>query len=227
MTNLTLLIPAYKEVESLPVFLKELENFDYIKMIVLQKEDTETLEAIKDFKNIKIHVQEKKGYGSALKEGINNINTEFFCIINADGSMNPKYLNEMLYICKNTNFVFASRYLNGGGSDDDDVVTFVGNKIFSLMGNILFSLNLSDILYTYVMGKTSAAKDLNLNYSDFRICVELPILAKLKGFDFTSSPSQERKRIGGVKKVNALKDGFLILTAIMELFLRKILRKKY
>ena len=59
MTNLTLLIPAYKEVESLPVFLKELENFDYIKMIVLQKEDTETLEAIKDFKNIKIHLLQR------------------------------------------------------------------------------------------------------------------------------------------------------------------------
>ena len=29
-------------------------------------------------------------------EGINFTKTDFFCIINADGSMNPVYLNKML-----------------------------------------------------------------------------------------------------------------------------------
>ena len=35
MQELTLLIPAYKEVESLPTFLKELKSFDCKKLIVL------------------------------------------------------------------------------------------------------------------------------------------------------------------------------------------------
>ena len=34
--------------------------------------------------------------------------------------------------------------------------------------------------------------------------------------------SKERKRIGGKKKVNALKDGFLILTAIIYLYYKKL-----
>ena len=193
-------------------------------MIVLQEEDIETINSISNFRDVEIFIQKKGGYGSALKEGLKNIQTEYFCIINADGSMDPKYLREMLLLCENKDFVFASRYLKGGGSDDDDIITFVGNKCFSLIGNLLFNLNLSDILYTFIIGKTSSAKLLELRYHDFRICVEIPIKAKINKFIFTSTPSKERKRIGGKKKVNALKDGFLILTAIIELFFKKIFK---
>ena len=219
MHKLTLLIPANKEPESLPIFLKELSNYDYRILVVLQEEDIETIESISMFKNIEIYTQKNRGYGNALKEGIENIRTPYFCIINADGSMDPKYLDEMLKMCENKDLVFASRYLKGGGSDDDDLVTLTGNKIFSLMGNMLFQLNLSDILYTFILAKTDSVKKLALSYHDFRICVEIPILAKMQKLNYLSTPSKERKRIGGIKKVNALKDGFLILIAIISFFL--------
>ena len=66
MTKLTLLIPANKEAESLPIFLKELEKYKYRKLVVLQSEDKETIESISDFNDIKICGQEERGYGSAL-----------------------------------------------------------------------------------------------------------------------------------------------------------------
>ncbi len=221
MQDLTLLIPANKESESLPIFLSELKKYDCKKLIVLQEEDKDTINSIVDFKEIEILKQRNKGYGNALIEGIDQISTKYFCIINADGSMDPSFLSEMLRNCENNDFVFATRYAEGGGSDDDDFITFFGNKFFSLLGNLLFKLNLSDILYTYVMGKTKSAKNLELKYNDFRICVELPIKAKFKKNNFVSIPSMERKRIAGKKKVNAIKDGFLILTAIIISFLKK------
>ena len=224
MSDLTLLIPAHKESESLPVFLEELAKYTFKKLIVLQKEDQETINSIKDVQNIEIYTQKRNGYGNALKEGIEKIQTDFFCIINADGSMDPKFLDEMLLLCKSKDMVFASRYLKGGGSDDDNIVTFVGNKSFSLIGNVLFNLNLSDILYTYIIGKTKKIKELGLKYDDFRICVEIPILAKMNNLNCTSLPSKERKRIAGTKKVNALKDGFLIITAIIALFFKKFFK---
>ena len=138
MSELTLLIPANKEAESLPIFLKELEIYNYKKLVVLQSEDKETIDSISNFNDVKICVQEKKGYGRALIAGIDIIDTEFFCIINADGSMDPKYLDEMFNLCKNKDLVFASRYLEDGGSDDDNFITLIGNKIFSFIGNIFF-----------------------------------------------------------------------------------------
>ena len=221
MNDLTLIIPAKREAESLPTFLREIENFECKKLIVLQKEDIETKKSIENIENIEIHEQNNNGYGNALIEGINSVKTEYCCIINADGSMDPKYLNQMRKTCKDLDFVFGSRYQQpGGGSEDDDFVTSIGNYVFTLSGNILFNLKITDILYTYILGKSSSFRNLNLSNFDFRICVEIPIKAKFNNMNYKCLPSYERERIGGKKKVNALKDGMLILTEIVKYFFR-------
>ena len=225
MTELTLIIPAKNEKESLPEVLKILKKYNYKIIVSLQKNDFETIQSIKNF-DVKIHEQLKTGYGNSLIEGINKCSTKYFCIFNADGSFEESDLEKMLSLCKDYDFIFASRYLNGGGSDDDTIITYVGNKIFSLIGRILFSLNLNDILYTFVMGTTSKFKDLNIKSKDFRFCVELPIKLKLLNMSYTSIPSFEKKRIGGKKKVNELKDGFLILIEIFKLFFTSKVFKK-
>ena len=104
----------------------------------------------------------------------------------------------------------------GGGSEDDTLVTYIGNKIFSFIGNVLYNLKISDILFTYILANTKSVKSLKLKSGDFRLCVELPIKAKKAGLKYKCIPSFERSRIGGFKKVNALKDGFLILTSIIS-----------
>ncbi len=221
MNNLTLIIPAKKEAESLPVFLKEIEDYTCRKLVVLQREDLETKDSIKGIAKVDIYEQKQNGYGNALIEGIRNVNTEFCCIINADGSMDPKFLKEMIDLCNNKDFIFGSRYQKpGGGSDDDDIITYVGNYFFTFLGNFLFKLNVSDILYTYILGKSASFKKLDLKNYDFRICVEIPIKAKSKKMVFSCTPSYERQRIGGKKKVNALKDGLLILSEIVKYFFR-------
>ena len=219
MQNLTLIIPTKKEVESLPTFLKEIENYNCKKLIVLEKEDIETKRILEEFNNINILEQKNNGYGNALIEGINNVQTDFCCIINADGSMDPKYLDEMRKLCENKDLIFASRYQKpGGGSDDDDFVTIIGNAFFTFLGNFLFKLKISDILYTYILGRTSSFKKFDLKNYDFRICVEIPIKAKILNMEYSCMPSHERERIGGKKKVNAIKDGLLILSEIVKYF---------
>ena len=219
MQDLTLIIPTKKEAESLPTFLKEIESYNCKKLIVLEKEDIETKKILEKFNNIKVLEQKSNGYGNALIEGINNVQTDFCCIINADGSMDPKYLEEMRKLCENKDLIFASRYQKpGGGSDDDNFVTIIGNAVFTFLGNFLFKLKISDILYTYILGRTSSFKKLDLKNYDFRICVEIPIKAKILNMEYSCMPSHERERIGGKKKVNAIKDGLLILSEIVKYF---------
>ena len=221
MNNLTLLIPAKQESGSLPIVLEELKKYDCKKLIVLDKDDTETIDSIASF-DCEILYQNNKGYGSALVEGINKIKTDYLCIFNADGSFNPIYLKEMLNACSlNNDFVFSSRYTLGGKTDDDTFLTSIGNKIFTTIGNIFFKLNIDDILYTFVMGKTNSFKSLELKNFDFRLCVELPIKAKRKIKRFTNMGSHERKRFKGFKKVSEFKDGFLILLELLRLFIKR------
>ena len=221
MTNLSIIIPAKKEPESLPFVLDQFKNLGYEVYVILESEDKVTINSIKE-KKCNIIYQKKNGYGNALIEGIYQTKTKYFCIFNADGSFEVSEIDLMLkkIEIKNSDIVFGSRYEKNGFSEDDTIVTLLGNKIFTLLGRILFSLKITDILYTFVLGKTEEVKNLSLNQKDFRFCVELPIKAMKKGYKLSTISSYEKKRIGGVKKVNAPKDGLLILSQMIYLYFR-------
>ena len=70
----------------------------------------------------------------------------------------------------NADLVFASRYEKNCSSEDDTLITIIGNFIFTKIGNIFFRLGISDVLYTFVIGKTEKVKSLNLKSKDFVFC---------------------------------------------------------
>jgi len=222
MDNLTLVIPAKYEKESLPTVLEELKKYNLEVLVVVEETDQETINSIKNL-NCKILFQKNKGYGDALIQGISSVKTDFFCIFNADGSFKPEELNNMLKLSKNQNYdlVFGSRYEKNSSSDDDTIITFIGNKTFSFIGKVFFSLPITDILYTFVLGRTGKVNNLNLQSKDFCFCVELPIKAHKNKLKLTSSPANERRRIAGKKKVNAFKDGLKILVSMFKFFINK------
>jgi len=219
MSDITLVIPAKDEALSLPLVLKELEKYNFNIFVILEKTDVDTIQSIKNF-NCEILFQENKGYGDALIYGINKVKTKYYCIFNADGSFVPNEIINMLEALRmqNLNIIFGSRYQKNSGSEDDTLLTLVGNYFFTFIGKIFFRLNITDILYTFVLGITKDTKELNLNKKDFSFCVELPIKAKKNKLRLGSISSYERPRIAGTKKVNPFKDGFLILKYLIYLF---------
>ena len=80
MSDLTLIIPAKNEKESLPRVLDELKKFNLKKNIILEASDKLTIEAINTY-DCEIIYQDSQGYGDALKKGIETVETEFFCIL--------------------------------------------------------------------------------------------------------------------------------------------------
>ena len=222
MNDLTLVIPAKNEPESLPFVLMELEKLNLNFLIILEKTDYVTINSIEKYKSNIIY-QVEKGYGDAILLGIKNVKTKYFSIFNADGSFDPYELKEMYNQTKNDSLdvLFATRYKKNASSEDDTVVTFLGNKLFTLIGKIFFKLPISDILYTYVIGDTHKILSLNLKQKDFTFCVELPIKAKQNSLKIADIPSNEKSRIGGIKKVNEIRDGFLILLHMVKLFLNR------
>ena len=218
-SNLTLLIPAKEDTDCLFHVLEELKDFDVEKIIVIPKNDT--IPESWKFEKMKVINQNNNGYGNALIEGIKNIKTDFFCIFNADGSFIPTELEGMLKLTNNFDFVFGSRYLKNAKTDDDTVITSLGNYIFSKIGRIFFNIKLSDILYTFVLCNTEKTRSLNLLSEDFGFCVELPIKIERKKYTYTDLASHERKRISGKKNVNEFLDGFKILIKMIKFFFYK------
>tara|TARA_Y100000590_G_scaffold328244_1_gene372750 strand:+ start:6624 stop:7295 length:672 start_codon:yes stop_codon:yes gene_type:complete len=217
MNNITLIIPAKNEAESLPEVINELKKYEYKVNVILHKTDKFTIESIKNL-DVEIKFQNNFGYGDALIYGIENCTSELFCIFNADGSFMPSEINTMKKKLESEklDFVFGSRYQKNSFSEDDTIITLVGNYIFTAIGKIFFNLPITDILYTFVLGKTEKARKLKLDQKNFCFCVELPIKIKKNNMLSASISCFERKRIAGFKKVNAFKDGLTILIYMIK-----------
>ena len=69
--NLTLIIPAKNEPESLPKVIEELKPHNFKINIVLHRTDALTIDSIKKY-DVEIVYQDSKGYGDALIKGIKN-----------------------------------------------------------------------------------------------------------------------------------------------------------
>lgn len=217
--KISLIIPAKNELESLEAVLSEIQGNNLIEeiIIIVDSENDNSVPTIKKY-NCKLIIQKNKGYGSAIIEGFRNAKTKFGCIYNADFSFDPKYFSEMIKISNTKDFIFGTRYASNAGSDDDTIVTYIGNKIFSFITKKILKIKLTDILFTYVLCNVEKFNKLNLNSNDFKLCIELPAKVNQNGFSYSEIPMHERKRFAGKKKVNAIKDGFLILIEILKNF---------
>ena len=215
--KISLIIPSKNEVESLEAVLAEIQGNKLIEEIIVVVDDKNdnSVPIINKF-NCKLVIQKNNGYGAAIIEGFKNAKNKFGCIFNADYSFNPKYLDALSKESVKKDFVFGTRYNKESGSDDDTIVTFIGNKIFSFICNKILKIKLTDVLFTYVLCNVEKFNKLKLKNHDFKLCIELPVKVKQNNFSYSELPIFERKRYGGKKKVNALKDGFLILIEIIK-----------
>ena len=219
MTKISLIIPAKDENKNLYKVLGELKKYKFIgeKIIITDKIDVELRNIAKKY-NCKLIKQHTAGFGAAIKNGFKVAKYQYGCIFNADFSFDPKYLPSMIKKTNNHSFVYSNRYNKLSGSDDDTLVTTFGNKIFTFVCRYLLQIKLNDILYTYVLCDTKKFNSLKIKSNDFKLCIELPFNMKLKRYTYCQIPSRERKRLYGFKKVNELKDGFLILIQIIKSF---------
>lgn len=219
MKPISLIIPAKNERLSLGEVLNELKDHKIVNEIIVIVDSAEdnSIPICREHK-CKVVIQDEKGYGSAIIEGFKNASNEYGCIFNADYSFDPKYLIIMSNKTNENNFIFGSRYLENASSDDDDIITLVGNKCFSFFSQYFLKIKITDILYTYVLCDVSKFNDLKLKCKDFRLCVELPFKVSQKYKNYIDIPMHERARFAGKKNVNVLKDGFLILVELIKSF---------
>ena len=218
--KISLIIPCKNEVESLGAVLEEVKDNKFVDeiIVVIDNEKDNSIPIAKNF-DCKLIIQKDKGYGSAIIEGFKHAKNVFGCIYNADYSFDPKYFAELSKLTEEYDFIFGSRYKGTGGSDDDTIITFIGNKIFTFITKHILRIKLSDILFTYVVCNVEKFNILNLKNNDFKFCIELPTKIKKQNFSYTDLEMFERKRFDGKKKVNVIKDGFLISLEIIKSFI--------
>lgn len=220
--EIEILIPTFNEEGNIEKVIEDLNNEGYDNITLLDANSTDETVSIAKRYNCRIIMDEPniKGFGNSIINGLNKLNSQYFCIFDGDNSFNPKSITEMSEeINKGADFVFGTRYLNNTKSDDDTLITKFGNFFFTKLVCILFNINTSDVLFFYVFGKKENVSKLNLKQGDFTICTEL-LIKSYKNFKCKEILSKERKRLYGISKVNKFFDGVKILINILILYFK-------
>lgn len=208
--DVSIIIPAYEEAENLKEILPKLsetmKNSGYSYEILV----IDTIEATDDTEEICLanHVtyikrQEGNSYCNAVKTGIKSASAIKTIFMDADGSHSPGFLLELLKYKDDFDVVIASRYIDGGKTDNNFILKFLSQTLNNTYGFFL-GLNCKDISNSLKLYDTKQLKELNLKCENFDIIEE--ILFKLnkhnKNFKIKEIPYYFRNRKYGKTKRN-------------------------
>lgn len=162
--ELTIVIPAYNEAESLETYLPEVITFcqqnDYEVIIVNDGSKDRTLQILeqhkgKDCFNYYSH-KLNRGYGGAIKTGVLNAQTEYVITIDADGQHLLEDVTNLYHYIKeqNADMVVGSRK----GNKEASLYRGMGKKLIRTFAKILMPIHIYDInsgmkIYSTELGK--------------------------------------------------------------------------
>jgi glycosyltransferase involved in cell wall biosynthesis len=218
--KISLIIPARNEENCIGRLLEEIPREVVNEVIVIDGHSKDNT-----FQEAKMHLkpqdklvkQKGLGYGRAFLQGFKLATGDVIALMDADGSHNPKDLHKIIKkIKQGYEYVMASRYVKGGRSDDDTLIRFLGNMIFTRLINLIHHANVTDSLYLYTAIKRDALDKLKLQSPGFEFCTEIIVNAHYAGLKFAEVPAIERPRFAGKSKVNAFWHGLKILKMILR-----------
>ncbi|OGR51977.1 MAG: glycosyl transferase [Elusimicrobia bacterium RIFCSPLOWO2_02_FULL_39_32] len=170
---LSVLIPVYNEKNTILEILKRIKAVNIPKEIIViddnSDDGTKDLLVKLDDPNIKTLFHEtNKGKGAAIRTGLSKAQGDVILIQDADLEYNPSDYPALLKpILDNlADVVYGSRFLGG----PHRVLLFwhyFGNLIFTLLTNVLYNTNLSDMGTCYKVFRSSVIKQIKLQSNRF------------------------------------------------------------
>ena len=225
--DLSIVIPCLNEIETIEICISKcktaLQKLN-IKAEIILADNGSTDGSIEKAKELGVKVVniKKKGYGNALKGGINSATGKYIVMADCDNSYDFLQLDKFYNKLKSGfDIVQGCRFPIGGGTIEERAMPvshkYIGNPFFSFISKIFFSLPFNDV-YCGFRG-FDRLKFLKLNHfsSGMVFAIENLIKFKVSGAKCAEIPVTLHK--DGRKKnkshLNTISDGWNTLRFLM------------
>src|ERR1700722_11639280 len=237
-TSLSIIVPVYNEQYLVEASLKRLwvlnesPRLDRIKVIMVNDCSTDqtdssiqrfqtTLEGSQDFKKfgwIWLNHERNQGKGAAIRTALKHVDTELVVIHDADLEYHPGDLLQMieLFLYEDADAVFGSRFMPGGYKRALFFRHALGNKLLTLLCDLVCDLNLTDMETCYKMVRADLLKSIPLESSTFDVEPELAIKLAKRGSRIFEVPISYSGRTYAEGKKIGWRDGVRALWAIFH-----------
>lgn len=231
--KISLVIPVYNEEENLEKFLievKKIKVFDEI--LVIDNNSTDNSKEIIKNLDVIYFLETTQGYGAALYKGIRNCKNDLICLIEPDGSFDPKEIENFIPYLNDYDCIFGTRTKPKYIKKDAKMGFFLkfGNIAVAKLLGILFSYNhFTDVGCTFKLIKKKHLELINnnlKNVTDSTFQPFLMILLILKGLKIIEIPVSYYPRIGYSKITYNFTSSFILGIRMILLILKMFFKKK-
>jgi len=220
--RVSLIVYAKDEIDGMRAMMPRIRPEWYDELIIIDGHSKDGTAEYAREQGYTVYEQEEAFWAGAYKEGHRRSSGDILIDFSPDGNSVPELIPQLTAkIREGYDLVIASRYTGGAKSEDDSWLTRFGNALFTTMVNVLFGSKYTDVLVIYRAYRRSLLQEAGLDRDlDHAFTTQVSIRAARLKKRVADIPGDEPKRIGGVPKMNVLRDGFLDLILIIREFFK-------
>jgi glycosyltransferase involved in cell wall biosynthesis len=219
--RIAVLIPCYNEevtvAQVVRDFHDQLPNAD---IYVFDNNSTDrTVELAREAGAI-VAFERRQGKGYAVQTMFQNVEADIYVMVDGDNTYPAADVHKLIepLVLGDFDQVVGSRLTNTSASDFKHLNRF-GNHFFLYVLNLIFKVQLTDILSGYRAFNRRFVKNIPIFGGGFEVETELTIKSLGRGYRILEVPIDLTARpAGSFSKIRILHDGFIILTTILTLF---------
>ena len=203
--KISLLIPAKNEAGGLAGLLEQARPF-VDEIVVVDGHSTDQTVDICRAQGVPVILDDGRGKGAAIREGLRHVSGDVVVLIDADGSHDLSDIPRLVAPVARgeAEMVIGSRIRGGSDELHGDFTHFlrnVGGGLITMAINYRWHVRLTDVLNGFRAIRTSSAHHLRLRAHDFDIEQHMVVECLKKRFTILEIPSHESIRQWGHSKL--------------------------
>ena len=222
--KLSVVIPVYNEkntIKDIVAKVKAVNNFDKELIVVDDGSTDGTREILADLQkeqsDLKVVFKEKNsGKGDTLRVGFQHSTGDYVIVQDADLEYDPKDYKLLLEALKTNDaaVVYGSRF--SGKYEDMSSLHYVGNRLLTLITNVLFGVNLTDMETCYKLVPGEFIRKLDIKSKRFNFEPEITANILKSHLKICEVPINYKGRTFSEGKKITWKDGISALWTLVK-----------
>jgi len=220
--EISIVIPSYNEGENLKILLPRIRlvmdklSCGY-EIIIADAGSKDGTADIARQNNASIFIQEKKGFGSALKEAFRHCKGDYIITIDADLSHEPFIIKQLYQVRHSAEMIIASRYIRGGYTNSPLLRRYL-SRLLNLIFAFILDLPLKDISSGFRLYNRRMLMNLNLESNGYEIEEEIVVKAYAQGYCIKEIPFHYLARYTGRSHLKPIKCAFAYLKCLLKMY---------
>jgi glycosyltransferase involved in cell wall biosynthesis len=222
--KLSVVIPVYNEKNTIADIIglvKAVEDLDKEIIVVDDGSKDGTVKILKDLEkvhpDVKFYYKEKNvGKGDTLRIGFSHTTGDYVIVQDADLEYDPQDYKKLLRALteEKADVVYGSRF--SGTRKDMSTVQYFGNKLLTIITNLLFGIMLTDMETCYKLIPGDFVRKLQIKSPKFDFEPEITAKILKSGLKLKEVPIHYKGRKYSEGKKITWKDGFAALWTLLK-----------